>query len=104
MVREAICTLRDAPNAKLYGIANGEKRSSELAPDDSDDEQDQHSDDCNGDDAVRGHAVSALVCTLLEPREASICVWHQQEPAAQGAWEGTYRLAIPLNVLMLRSV
>lgn len=23
MVREAICTLRDAPNAKLYGIANG---------------------------------------------------------------------------------
>jgi hypothetical protein len=38
--------------------AQGEFRSSELAPNNKDDEQDKDSDNGDGDDAIRGHAAA----------------------------------------------
>jgi hypothetical protein len=86
-----------------YANAQYSVRSSELAINDDDDKQDKDGYDCNGDDAVRGHATRFVSMHVKEVKTASNYV--AVSTGADMCGLGTaYRRAIPFSVLMLRSV
>jgi uncharacterized protein YggE len=91
-----------APNASAN--ARYSVQSSELAVNDDDDEQDKDGYNGNGDDAVGGHATQIVSMRVEEIKKASSYVAVSTRAGTIRVHGAAYRRAIPLSVLMLRSV